>query len=312
MAVIACSSIKEVDFMRTTSKIPASLYRKRLYYLKTLNNTVIDPSVYGLELFNNMPRTAGDLHLCSLDEIPLYSHQADENSRYQSFKDHFWPKHFEKYAAPLSRWGFFYMGIALDVICYHCGISIGDWRGDLKDNHDYTVECKVQHAIHSVQCPVIQPLYRDKTFHLHFLEWDIKFSHSYFKTFLEDTGASGDDIENYYTQRERIRSRSAAGLVPGGTGPGSIETQKETQSLRREIVFLREQVRKTTLFFDRCILCTDKPKNVIALPCGHISTCRECLLRTVTAAGDVHNVKCSYCNTPVLAFKKAFYVTEEI
>ena len=92
MASVA-SSIKEVDFMRTTSKIPNSLYRKRQYYLKTLNNTVIKPDTYELELINNMPRTAGDLHLCSLDEIPLYTHRDDENSRYQSFKDNHWPKY---------------------------------------------------------------------------------------------------------------------------------------------------------------------------------------------------------------------------
>ena len=35
-------------------------------------------------------------------------------------------------------------------------------------------------------------------------------------------------------------------------------------------------------------------------------------LRTVAEAPDVNNVKCSCCNQPVLAFKKAFYVTHEI
>ena len=308
----AASSIREVDFMRTTSKIPNNLYQKRQYYLKTLNNTVIKPKTYKLELVNNMPRTCGDLHLCSLDELPLYRHRDDENTRYQSFKDNHWPTYLEKYAAPMARWGFFYTGIAVDVTCFHCGVTIGDWRGDLVDEHDYTVESKVQHAIHSVQCPMVQSLYQDKTFHHHFLEWDIKHNHSYFKTFLEDTGASGDVIESYYTQRERIRARSAGGLIAGGSGAGSIDTQKIAQTLRREITFLRSQVHHKTEYYDRCIVCTINVKDVVVLPCGHISTCRECLLRIVAEATDVTNVKCSCCNTSILAFTKAFYVTHDV
>lgn len=60
----------------------------------------------------------------------------------------------------------------------------------------------------------------------------------------------------------------------------------------------------------QCIICTDRPSDIAAAPCGHKNFCAICVLNCAKEKAFVdpktHKILCPVCNTPVDIFLKVF------
>ena len=288
----------EVDI--PTTRLPLRLHRKRDRQRHLLYNRVLKLRKFGLSSVGGMLRTAAEVQICPIDEIPLYPMYESEVLRYQSFIDYGWPICLKNYAEPLAAFGYFYLGKSTSVICFHCGLALTNWRGNLS-TEDVVVEAKIQHAVLNTQCLLVLPLYGDANFHQQFLNHDIQYNNTNLKTFLEETGTENNDLREYFRLREeRNNPAPVEKEVDGSSDKDNIVL------LRRHIKTLEGQIVTASRSHDsKCGICDTNQKNVVTLPCGHIYSCGECFRKTVK---DANNVKCSCCRRQVLAYTHAYLV----
>lgn len=60
--------------------------------------------------------------------VPIFPAFASFQSRLRTFKDYFWPNHYQLSAENMSSAGFFYTGKRDRVICFHCGGGLENWK----------------------------------------------------------------------------------------------------------------------------------------------------------------------------------------
>ena len=291
------ANLDEISFARITSCFPERQYRRGKRETSRIYNTGIGASEYGLEFTDKyMPRSVDELELCSVADNPMYPAFEEATSRLQTFKDFSWPRVLIQYVTAFSAFGFFYMGKATSVMCYHCGIAIGDWKGGLVNNESITLECRIQHAVLNPHCALIQPLYRDTVFHQEFMGWDILNSNYHLKTFL---GQIGRDTSKYDENR-------AAATPP--TQP-DVEA-RDNNSLVLELSLLRNELLDHKLRLEEprsnaCGICLVNVKNVASLPCGHVYNCFKCHAKIKKNNGR-NTLKCALCFAEVLAIKLVY------
>ena len=70
--------------------------------------------------------------------------------------------------------------------------------------------------------------------------------------------------------------------------------QNQHSDLKKKISILEQKLSDTNL----CEICFEKKKNILCVPCNHISICESCSPHI--------NSKCPICRTPVTQIKKVF------
>ena len=62
---------------------------------------------------------------------------------------------------------------------------------------------------------------------------------------------------------------------------------------------------KTKIYFRDCIICLDKPRNILCRPCNDLLMCEECS-KTLEKFSWYNTLKCPKCRRYVENFEKIF------
>ena len=231
---------READFCRINSRLSNRFFRRRHEASQILQNTIVNPTEYGIILCSTdgSSATAQQMGLCDFDEPPLYPHFVSTLARRQTFVDFFWPKVLRPLEHSLAEFGFFYKKESTIVYCFNCGVGITDWLIP-DDAETISMYPAIQHAIIYRNCVLVKALYRDITFLNVFLAYDVKNRTRHLQNFLEFSGAS-----SYELNRHIIEYQECQQLL------WQKDVQKELQKEKQQLLLQKDKkpTKTNTLF----------------------------------------------------------------
>ena len=248
--------------------------------------------------------TLHQMNLMCSDLMSLYPMFSDVSSRYNSFVDFGWPSQFQNYAIKLARFGFFYKGNSLSVTCFQCGICLTNWELN-NSSSSLETEIKINHAIRSVNCTLMFPLYKDETFYDEFMRYDVENHTTQLHTYLAATdGVNSERYKSYFTKRSVAAAAAGGGKAVSTRDKIKNDVLKENQQLELNNKKLKDLIEKLQQSNDKlCCICYTDERNVVTLPCSHLIVCIKCYIRTSTSLDTgTKNARCSYCRRKVGAY----------
>ena len=201
---------------------------------------------------------------------PQYPNFCQFNKRLNTFIKLGWPIGLSQTAQQMASAGFFYRGMSDQVICFHCGGGIHNWK--VNDNP------WIEHNKFYPSCS--STLVKNKL-----------------KSSLGSEGIYSNrsiwysDVERYGTVNQKhtqtVTKEEERVIKP------KDEKNKRTVTMEN----LLEENNK--LKNDRlCKICFQNDANIVIIPCGHIITCNNCIMSLAI---------CPICRHEILTCVKSYF-----